>query len=218
MRPFKYNIGDTINGFLFYSEPNVTTPRKGIFICKYCLKPFETRVHGIASTHAKSCGCKSDEFGAQKRTIHGHNGKNGKTGEYLSWTCMLDRCYNEKHVAYPHYKKNGITVCDRWKYSFENFLSDMGMKPTKEHTIDRFPNQQGSYEPGNCRWATKVEQADNRVNVKLFDYNGKCQSLARWSEDLGISYNILKNRIKRGDPPIEAMRFPYISKKQRKAA
>lgn len=211
MSKVKYNIGDTINGFKFLSEPIEITPRKGVFICKYCNNEFTTRVHSIASGHANSCGCKSDYLGAIKRTKHGHNSKYGKkSSEYLSWTCMLDRCYRKSHHAYAHYNGLGITVCDRWRHSFVNFLEDMGLKPTSKHTLDRFPNESKIYSKETCRWATKKEQSDNRVNVKPIELNGKIQSLARWSEELNVPYDRLKNRIQRGFTPQEAITVPYI--------
>jgi hypothetical protein len=74
---------------------------------------------------------------------------------------MKTRCYNEKAPKYPNYGGRGIKVCDRWLHSFENFLADMGPKPGPEYSIDRKEND-GDYEPGNCRWATPTQQAQNR--------------------------------------------------------
>ena len=79
---------------------------------------------------------------------------------------MLSRCYNEKNAGYPHYGGKGVTVCERWRKAFDNFLEDMGPRPLGT-TLDRFPNRNGNYEPGNCRWATRLEQGRNRDDVKL---------------------------------------------------
>jgi hypothetical protein len=74
---------------------------------------------------------------------------------------MKTRCFNQNHHGFHKWGGRGIKVCDRWRYSFENFLADMGEPPTPEHSIDRWPNNDGDYEPGNCRWATPLQQARN---------------------------------------------------------
>lgn len=90
--------------------------------------------------------------------------KSGVTNHPLgtTWTNMKQRCFNRKHPAYYIYGGRGIIVCDRWKNSFQNFLEDMGPKPSAGHSIDRFPDKDGNYQPGNCRWATLAEQAANK--------------------------------------------------------
>lgn len=79
---------------------------------------------------------------------------------------MLLRCYNAGNASYPNYGAVGVTVCEQWRASFDNFLEDMGPRPP-ETTLDRFPSRHGNYEPGNCRWATRLDQARNRDDVKL---------------------------------------------------
>lgn len=90
---------------------------------------------------------------------HGHNGKGRRSPEYRSWAHMKGRCENPESDRYAYYGGRGIRVCERWQ-SFENFLVDMGPRPAG-HTLDREDND-GDYEPGNCRWATQSEQGKNR--------------------------------------------------------
>jgi hypothetical protein len=87
--------------------------------------------------------------------------RNGPTSAYCTWRSMRQRCFNANMKAYPYYGGRGITICPRWLDSFENFLADMGERPPGT-SLDRFPNNSGNYEPGNCRWATSKEQAQNR--------------------------------------------------------
>jgi len=105
-----------------------------------------------------SCGCVEKEH---KGVKHGATSNGKITPEYSSWRSMLSRCYNKKHINYKYYGGRGIRVCNRWRYSFELFLLDMGNKPTKKHSIDRI-NNDGNYEEGNCRWATPKQQANNK--------------------------------------------------------
>ncbi len=107
----------------------------------------------------------SRETIGETRLKHGHNSKAGPSPTYRSWFNMLTRCRNPNVKAYLRYGACGITVCDRWQ-TFENFLSDMGERPSLEHSIDRYPNGLGSYEPGNCRWATRSAQCRNRKSSR----------------------------------------------------
>jgi hypothetical protein len=84
-----------------------------------------------------------------------------ETSEYSSWEHMNQRCRNRNHQNFHLYGGRGIKICDRWR-SFKNFLADMGLKPTPKHTLDRFPNPAGNYQPSNCRWATMKEQGQNK--------------------------------------------------------
>lgn len=125
--------------------------------------------------------------------------------EYRTWYGMWHRCSNPSNPGWKHYGGRGIRVCGRWK-KFETFLSDMGPKPTPKHSIDRIDNN-GNYEPSNCRWATSIEQGRNRSNNLLLTYNGQTKTVMEWAESTGMGVQLIKERINRGWP-IDAI-FTY---------
>ena len=136
----------------------------------------------------RSCGCLQREA----VTKHGMEG----TRVYEIWRNMRGRCFDTKDKSYSSYGGRGITVCKRWK-DFQNFYDDMGEPPSDLHTLDR-RNNDGNYEPGNCRWATPEEQANNRRNSVLIEHDGRVQTLTQWAREFGIHPITLAGRLKRG--------------------
>lgn len=107
-----------------------------------------------------SCGCRMRETGRENGRVMTTHGKT-HTPEYRAWLQMRNRCYRPNHTGYKYWGGRGIVVCTRWKDSFEAFFADMGLKPSPKHSLDRI-NNDGNYEPNNCRWATPAEQVANR--------------------------------------------------------
>lgn len=146
-----------------------------------------------------SCGCLRAERSAErtrKRATHGHS-RNGKlTSEYNSWRNMLHRCNDPYNENYPQYGGRGITVCERW-LDFRHFIFDMGAKPNAQYTIDRIDND-GSYEPGNCRWEGKKAQARNKTNNRIVTFRGREMTLAEACELAGLVRGVVDSRLNRG--------------------
>lgn len=137
-----------------------------------------------------SCGCSHQEA----VSTHGHYG----TRVYRIWQGMKTRCGNATHRHYRNYGGRGVKVCDRWAASFEAFLSDMGEPPTRHHTIDRYPDKDGNYEPGNCRWATAKQQGRNTRKNRNLTHDGQTLTVTEWAERIGLPAPTLYSRIRRG--------------------
>lgn len=152
----------------------------------------------------KSCGCFHRESSAARHTTHGFSRIGERMPEYRSWESMLRRCCNPRDTFFSRYGARGISVCERWRESFENFIADMGRKPTTRHSLDRI-NNDGNYEPSNCRWATPKEQARNRRSSKIISVDGVSMTLVEWSERTGINPMTIAKRLSRGASPKEAV-------------
>lgn len=143
-------------------------------------------VLGASLRNGKSTSC-----GSCSHKTHGKS----NTPTYGSWKSMIERCTATDSKDYPRYGGRGITVCERW-LKFENFLEDMGERPEGK-TLDRYPKQDGNYEPGNCRWATHEEQGFNRKTTNVIEFNGVSDSESGWARRLGMSATCLRKRLKK---------------------
>lgn len=121
-----------------------------------------------------------------------------KHPSYGTWNSIRSRCFSKGNAGYPRYGAAGITMCDRWKNDFYAFVEDMGKRPSKAHSIDRFPNKAGNYEPGNCRWATRAEQMRNTRYTRLITHDGVTLCLLDWATRLGFHPSSIANRLDRG--------------------
>lgn len=163
----------------------------------------------LKNGRSKSCGCLHKEKVAEMGKARIHRGHHlSRTPEYAAWNQAIQRCVNPKIRNYDRYGGRGIKVCERWLNSFEDFLADMGARPSSAHSLDRFPKPKGDYEPGNCRWATLHEQARNKERVKKFMYLGESLSMPEISKACGVKYSTLRRRlIERGLTIEEATRI-----------
>ena len=144
------------------------------------------------------------EIGNTVGLKHGYS----RTPEYRCWADMKTRCINPNHKWFDHYGGRGITVCNRWKESFEDFLADVGFRPSSKHTLDRYPNNNGNYEPSNVRWATRKQQIDNRRNSRLVRVGSKLIPVADVIRERGLNRRLVCGRIERGWTPEKAVNTP----------
>lgn len=155
----------------------------------------------VSGGRTSSCGCYRKEVTSSRSKKHGFAGNSNvskrPSAEYSTWVGIKDRCHNENCYAYKYYGKMGIIVCDRWINSFENFLSDMGKKPSKKHSIDRYPDTNGNYEPSNCRWATTPQQARNKNNNVWHEHNGIRLVITDWAKMLNVDCSQLRRKIEK---------------------
>lgn len=145
-------------------------------------------VHG----RTRSCGCYMLDRIREANSTHGKS----RTPTWIKWAAMRDRCRNKNNECYKHYGGKGIRVCKRWN-RFENFLADMGEVPSGLE-LDRFPNRNGNYEPGNCRWANDEEQSRNRDVCRTLTLNGVTRLLVEWAELLKIPSKRIHKRLSLG--------------------
>lgn len=163
----------------------------------------------LMSGHTRSCGCIKREVAAAN--VKKLSLKHGlyETRVFKVWSSMIERCGNPSHPAYSQYGGRGITVCNRWLSSVERFLEDMG-HPPDGLSIDRIDND-GNYEPGNCRWASRKEQSRNRRTNRIIEFRGERLCLMEWAERLGISFQTLRHRFLRGWSVEDALTMPPVS-------
>lgn len=171
-----------------YSHSQMTGRRGAYWRCR-CDCGIERVIHGAALRNgtSRSCGC-----GMRiKNTTHGLFG----TPTYRTWNSMLTRCENSNHNSFAAYGAKGVTVCGRW-HTFANFLADMGERPAGT-TLDRYPDKDGNYEPGNCRWATAREQQSNKRGTVRYSFGGALLTLPEIAERADIKYWKLRQRVRK---------------------
>ena len=155
-------VGEKFNKLTIIKEidshiyPNGQKRRKFLCLC-VCGNMAYVLINNLFNGNTTSCGCYQKEMAKNTQTKH----NDCDSVEYQCWAGIIKRCTNKNSIRYQYYGGRGISVCERWRNSYSNFLEDMGRKPGDEFSIDRI-NNDGDYEPGNCKWATYSEQAYNR--------------------------------------------------------
>lgn len=202
-RGIKVSAGDLYGNLTVLSElPSrlrADGKKRRWFRCRCeCGAEVEVRLGHLRSGHTRSCGCSGRKCPRPK--VY-------DLPEHGVWDGMKDRCYKPNTVGYEHYGGRGIKVCDRWRESFQAFYEDMGPRPSPEHQLDRIDND-GNYEPGNCRWATRGEQRRNRKDTRMLTFRGETMCLTDWAKRFGMSKGVLRDRIARGMSVEEALMTP----------
>lgn len=157
----------------------------------------------------ESCGCLRLERATESNTKHGHLNNGSQTPEYVTWQNIKQRCKNVNKKCAKNYVEKGISVCSRWLNSFENFLSDMGPKPSPKHTIERRKNYLG-YSPQNCYWATRDIQNRNHSRNIWIEHDGKRMVAIDWAKETGIPYPTITARFKRGLPAHQVLSTTHL--------
>jgi len=176
----------------YLSKRSNSSKKVGLFRCD-CGTTKPIIIASVVSKNTRSCGCLDRELASSRAKTHGMS----TTSIYKIWSGIKKRCLNKKYREFHLYGGRGIEICDRWKESFEDFYTDMGPRPSKNHSIDRIDNNSG-YSKANCRWATSEIQDNNkRSNVYLTSY-GVSMSTAQWSRVLEIPASRIRDRLYAG--------------------
>lgn len=190
-------VGQKFGRLLVERKSEKKIHKERVWFCKCdCGNNYETTSYRLTSGAIKSCGCLRDEYQKSSKTLNKTHGETG-TLTYRSWEAIKRRCLNENNKDFIRYGGRGITVCDEWINSYEQFHLDMGDRPSEKHSIDRVDNNLG-YSKENCRWATQKEQTKNRCSNRVFTINGETKNLTDWCATYGVNFDLVRSRIDRG--------------------
>lgn len=168
-----------------------------------CGKELLVRSEYLKSGHTQSCGCRRVKQCGDNFRTHGEGSKyETVTPEYRAWLEMIRRCCSPNSKSYPDYGGRGIRICKRWRTSYENFLADMGRRPSDTHSLDR-KKVNGHYTPANCRWATRKEQNRNRRNNRYLTVGDVTKTVSAWAEESGLCSTTILNRINHLGWPVD---------------
>lgn len=154
----------------------------------------------------QSCGCKKSKLIGDALSTHGDTRGVKREPEYIVWCSMRQRCSNPNASKFEDYGGRGIRVCERWS-RYENFLEDMGRRPSSSHSIERI-DVDGGYEPGNCRWATADDQSVNKRTSRKVTHEGRTLTTSEWAKETGINRSTIELRLNLGWTPERALTTP----------
>lgn len=206
-------VGDTFNRWTIVGEADSYRNQRCVMARCECGTERVVRLSGLTTGSTKSCGCLTAEVASKLRkatATHGRSGVGDPT--YTTWKAMFGRTTRESSPDYCRYGGRGIAVDPRWNL-FQNFVADMGDRPSDQHSIERLNNDK-SYCKENCVWATRSEQADNRRSSVRFEYNGELLSINELVKlcTIGLSYDTIYQRLTyRGYSVVDALTVPLYA-------
>jgi hypothetical protein len=205
----KIQIGDVFGdllvtgfqkGFRKSGSPKVLVTCK----CNLCGSDSGYEKQNLTKGNSTKCKpCAAAITGNKRRKLyHGYNSKTATPLEkkcYYTWQAMKRRCLKNSESCFDRYGGRGILVCEKWKNNYQAFFEDMGLPPSMDHQIDRVDND-GNYEPSNCRWVTRQENARNKSNNSYLEHKGKILTIAEWAEVTGLDRGLIESRVSKGWP------------------
>lgn len=204
-----YKEGEKIGECVFLRETPTDpyVPRVATFLC-HCGKEFTANIRSAVRLEVKQCKQCVIEIRTKKlikiSTSHGKS----QTKEYRCYAEIKKRCKPGSEARFPDYSGRGIRVCQRWLESFDNFLADMGAKPTEKYSIERV-DVNGNYEPSNCIWLLNTLQAQNTRKSRYLTYKGETKLLKFWADEVGLKARTLHSRVfRQGMSVQEAIETP----------
>ena len=212
-RPSTESIGEKFGRLVVLEIVGKDNSNSAVVLCQCdCGSKHKTGLHGLRTGKTSSCGCYKLEV--SRRVVTERNTTHGKAGcpEYKSWQHMKGRCLNPKNPKYRIYGGRGITICPEWRHDFAAFLAHIGRRPGAGYSVERIDNSLG-YQPGNVKWATRIEQMRNTRQNHVIEFKGQKMTLVEWSERLGIDRFVLSSRLNRYSWTVERA----LTQVQRKA-
>ncbi len=195
-------VGMSFGRLTVLAEADRKSPRRRRWVCKCaCGSEITADAVRVRNGHTQSCGCLQKERTSRAKRVHGLC----RSRTYNCWLSMRIRCTDSRARNFRRYGGRGIRVCERWTASFEAFLEDMGECPSNDHSLDRIDND-GHYEPGNVRWATRSQQARNTRTNRFVEFEGERVCLSDLDDRFGFRRGTVSQRLGRGDDLTRALR------------